>query len=141
MALHIAVTCEGIDWERVAEVIKLGGLGDRTAVERRRMFEAGRIVAFAFEDELLVGTGRAISDGVCQAAVYDVVVHPDYQGRGIGRAIMESVIDQLGECNVILFAVPEKIGFYEKLGFGRMTTAMARFQDPETWRERGYIER
>jgi len=140
VAYHIVETCEGIDWERVTEVIHEADLGDRTVPERKQVFEASQKVAFAFENELLVGTGRALSDGVCQAAIYDITVHPDYQGRGIGRAIMDSLIAQLGECNVILFAVPEKVGFYRKLGFSPMTTAMARFQNPESWRERGYIE-
>ena len=140
MAYHIVETCEGIEWKRVAEVIREAGLGDRMALELKRVFEASQKVAFAYDDELLVGTGRALSDGVWQAAIYDITVHPDYQGRGLGRAVMESLVEQLGDCNVILFARPEKVGFYKRLGFSRMTTAMARFQNPESWRERGYIE-
>jgi|SRR5579859_4317409 len=88
----------------------------------------------------LIGAGRAITDGIRYAVIFDVVVLPEYQKRGIGKQIMEYLIRYSKAANVLLHAVPGREEFYSKLGFRRMKTAMARFKDPEIQRERGYIE-
>lgn len=71
-----------------------------------------------------VGMARVISDGGYMTLIVDVMVHPQYQGQGIGRALMVNVnswIDALGEdgsCIMVnLMATPGNEGFYEKLGF------------------------
>jgi predicted N-acetyltransferase YhbS len=70
----------------------------------------------------LAGFARAISDGVCQAAVYDCALAPDCQRKGLGRMIMETILSELPDCDVLLCAAPGKEGFYEKLCFRKMKT-------------------
>lgn len=94
----------------------------------------------AWIDQALIGAGRAITDGVCYAAIFDVVVLPEYQNRGIGKQITTYLISHSGAENVLLHSVPGKEEYYSKLGFRRMKTAMARFKNPELQQERGYIE-
>jgi len=71
-----------------------------------------------------VGMTRLMSDGGYFAAVLDVVVLPEYQGRGIGREMMSRAVRHLkaslqpGESSyTILTSSPGKEGFYEKMGF------------------------
>jgi GNAT superfamily N-acetyltransferase len=87
-----------------------------------------------------VGFGRVLSDGAYQAALYDVVVLPAWQGRGIGRAILEHLLQKVRDCNAILYANPGKEGFYGRLGFRRLTTGMGRFLRPGRMEEKGMIE-
>ena len=87
-----------------------------------------------------MGFGRAISDGAYQAAVDDCAVHPDIQGKGLGRAIMDPIPAQVSQCYVILYASPGKEGFYEKHGFRKMKTGMARFTKGGAMRESGFTE-
>ena len=47
---------------------------------------------------------------------------------------------RISHCNVILYATPGKEGFYEKSGFRRMKTGMARFIKDASMRERGFTE-
>ncbi|KAG8086590.1 hypothetical protein GUJ93_ZPchr0010g8183 [Zizania palustris] len=71
---------------------------------------AGRPVAFA----------RAAGDGVFNAVVWDVVVEPSCQGMGLGRAVMERLVEELrhkGVANIALYAEPRVVGFYRLLGF------------------------
>lgn len=68
-----------------------------------------------------VGMGRAISDGVSDAYIQDLMVLPEYRGRGIGGAILRRV---LGACRdrgigwIGLIAEGGSGDFYRRLGFG-----------------------
>ncbi|MEL7083517.1 MAG: GNAT family N-acetyltransferase [Cyanobacteria bacterium P01_A01_bin.3] len=68
----------------------------------------------------LIGFARATSDCTFNATVWDVVLHPDFQSKGLGKALMQRVIDDLRAqdiSNITLFADPDVVGFYEGLGF------------------------
>jgi ribosomal protein S18 acetylase RimI-like enzyme len=60
----------------------------------------------------------------------DVAVHPSYQGRGIGKDVVSVLVNfSKDHKKIILYAAPGKEPFYRKLGFKRMTTAMAIFKN------------
>jgi GNAT superfamily N-acetyltransferase len=68
----------------------------------------------------LVGLARATSDGAFNATIWDVLVHPAWQGRGLGKDLVERVAATLldaGISNVTLFADAAALPFYEGLGF------------------------
>jgi GNAT superfamily N-acetyltransferase len=100
----------------------------------------GDAPVFAFEDKKLIGMGRAICDGEYQAAIYDVVVLPEYQKKGIGKRIIEETCQKLPVANIILYAVPGKEHFYSKLGFKIMLTAMANLEPRLANPQEGYIK-
>jgi GNAT superfamily N-acetyltransferase len=71
-----------------------------------------------------IGTGRLIWDGGSAALIKDVLVLPEYQGMGIGTAMMEQILSFLKEnikpgwgVSVDLMAAIGKEGYYEKFGF------------------------
>lgn len=97
----------------------------------KRAFEASHTSVFVYEDSQLLGFGRVISDGEYQGAIYDVAVLPEAQGKGIGKMIMQTISENLPNCNLILYATPGMEGFYEKLGFGFMKTGLALFTTPQ----------
>ena len=129
-----------VDWDRLSLIFKRAPLGDRDAAGLREVFQNSGVRCFAWDGSELVGAGRAISDGVRYAVIFDVVLLPEYQRKGIGKKIMTFLVERSNVANVLLHAVPGKEKFYEKLGFRRMKTAMARFQDPEAQQRGGYIE-
>ena len=68
----------------------------------------------------LVGFARCTGDGVIEATVWDVAVHPLYQGVGLGKQLMTYVIDLLREQQVervTLFADPGVVEFYGAQGW------------------------
>lgn len=132
--------CEGIDWQEVSHVLKSAGMAYHDPEIHKKAFEASYAVIFIYHLGELVGFGRAISDGAYQAAMYDCAVLPKYQGKGIGRMIIEPVLSQISHCNVILYASPGKEGFYQKLGFRKMKTGMAHFLKSAAMAERGFTE-
>ena len=68
----------------------------------------------------LVGFARCTGDGVIEATVWDVAVHPLYQGVGLGKQLMTYVIDLLRDQQVervTLFADPGVVDFYGAQGW------------------------
>lgn len=81
-------------------------------------------VVAARDDEKIVGMGRMLFDYGYTAYLGDVIIRPEYQGRGIGTEIVTRLKDMVMEAaeqgdNImfILGAATGKEGFYEKLGF------------------------
>jgi ribosomal protein S18 acetylase RimI-like enzyme len=106
----------------------------------KKAFENSYAVVFVFEEDKLIGFGRALSDGAYQATLYDIAVVPEYQGQGIGRRIVENLLSRLSQCNVILYAAVGKENFYQKLNFKRLKTGMGMFLNSTLMQEKGFTE-
>jgi GNAT superfamily N-acetyltransferase len=71
-------------------------------------------------DDSLVAWWAILSDGVCHAVLLDVIVHPSYQGRGHGQALVRAAIAHCQGHGISIIHVdylPEKQVFYERCGF------------------------
>ncbi|GIO66552.1 GNAT family N-acetyltransferase [Paenibacillus cookii] len=140
MELSIHNNCQGRDWGRVAQIMSHFGLSGAPPEDHKRAFENSYAVTFLYDGEILIGFGRAISDGVGQAAIYNIAVAPEYHGQGLGRLIIEDLLKHVSHCNVVLYTHPDKVEFYKHLGFRRMKTGMALYRDPDMLQEMGFIE-
>lgn len=91
-----------------------------SAAELERALAASWHVECAYLEGRLVGLGRLVSDGVLYAMIYDLIVHPDCQGRGIGDALLGRLVDrcqQAGLRQIQLFSARGRTDFYRKRGF------------------------
>jgi GNAT superfamily N-acetyltransferase len=78
----------------------------------------------AIYNNQVIGMGRLVGDGFTVCYIQEVIVLPEFQGKGIGKAIMESLIAYISD-NAIpntyvtagLFSAKGKEAFYEKFGF------------------------
>ncbi len=140
MEIQIKTDCSNVDWECLVETLKLAGLAHRTPEVQQQAFQNSFVTIFAYHHSRLIGCGRAISDGICQAAVYDLAVHPDFQKQGVGKNILQNILQRLPDITVILFAAPGKEPFYDKNGFRKMKTGMARFTNNTLMADKGFIE-
>jgi ribosomal protein S18 acetylase RimI-like enzyme len=130
-----------IDWEALSNLYRIAPLGEKKPADLAISFGNSRFVCFAFDGAELVGAGRALADGIDCSYICDVAVHPAYQGLGIGKELVSRLVERSrGHRKIILYAAPGKEAFYRKLGFGRMTTAMAIFQNQAHARASGLVE-
>ncbi len=84
--------------------------------------------------------GRALADGADCSYICDMAILPEYQGKGLGKAIISELVERSkGHQKIILYSVIGKEPFYKKLGFRRMTSAMAMFENQEMALLGGYI--
>ncbi|GAE27798.1 acetyltransferase [Halalkalibacter wakoensis JCM 9140] len=73
-----------------------------------------------YNHEDLIGFGRVISDGVYQTFICDMIVHPDYQNRGIGSKILTLLTEKCQESGINwiqLSCAKGKVDFYKKFDF------------------------
>ena len=121
-----------IDWKVLSDLYKIAPLGHKPPEELQKTFGNSLYQCFVFRGSQLVGAGRVLADGVDCAYLCDVAVHPDLQGTGIGKKIILALTDLAqGHKKIILYANPGTESFYQKLGFKRMLTAMARFENED----------
>ncbi|WP_088282267.1 GNAT family N-acetyltransferase [Ideonella sp. A 288] len=141
MALTWSSTLDTIDWHELAALYRAAPLGNKTAEGLKTAFSHSMFRALAYDDGVLVGAGRMLADGIDCAYLCDVAVLPSHQGTGLGRQIVSRLVEAArGHRKIILYSVPGKEPFYRKLGFRRMTTAMAIFDDQAAALARGYLE-
>lgn len=132
---------DNIDWMAAAEMLRKVEMGVRVPEQLQAAFQNSYAVCTAYLGNRFIGFGRAISDGFYQSAIYDVVVLPEYQHQGVGQSVVRALLKKLPERSIVLiYAVPGKEAFYEKLGFHRLETGMGRFPQPELSRAKGYIK-
>ncbi|MDR1087709.1 MAG: GNAT family N-acetyltransferase [Coriobacteriales bacterium] len=139
--LTVVRSTKDVDYHELAQLLSASNLADHPPELRRKAFDNSQVVVFCYDTEgRMIGCGRALSDGAYEAALYDVAVVEELRGQGLGRFIVETILEDLAGQNVIFFTAVGKEAFYEKLGCHRMNTGMARFARPERMRERGYID-
>lgn len=103
--------------------------GSWWAAERERsevdLMLASTDVVFALiekSSDRLVGFARALTDDVYFAMVFDVMVASDYQGRGLGRLLLDAVVvhPRLAQVQSLeLVCQPDLVPFYRQWGFDR----------------------
>ena len=103
-----------------------------------RMLLGSCSVVSAWQGGRLVGIGRATSDGVFRAVLWDVVVAEEHQGRGLGRRIVQALLDSppVASSERVYLMTTNSSGFYERLGFssehGQQLLVLYRQRNQET---------
>lgn len=73
----------------------------------------------AFDADKLIGFARAISDGVSDAYIAEIIVSPPYRKLGVGAGLCTAIVKFLKEKNIewiTAIASPEAFSLYSKVG-------------------------
>jgi GNAT superfamily N-acetyltransferase len=110
---------DGLTPARIATLYRRAPLLRQTdnADRLRRAFETTQLVLSAWHGERLVGLARVLTDGVEVAYLCDLAVEPDVQGLGIGKRLIDEVLERCKGAELILRDSNLSSGFYEHLGF------------------------
>lgn len=107
--------------EEVQEICASVGWSRREPALIARALLNSLAVVSIWDGEIMVGFARATGDKVFNATIWDVVVRPSHQRRGIGLLVMRELLKELdtayGIPLVTLYADPGTDGFYKKFGF------------------------
>ncbi|MCS6814035.1 MAG: GNAT family N-acetyltransferase [Cyanobacteria bacterium] len=90
-------------------------------------------VVTVWEGDRLIGFARATSDGVYRATIWDVVIHPNYQGAGLGRKLVETILmhPHMNRVERTYLMTTHQQQFYERIGFQvNSTTTMVLYNRP-----------
>jgi ribosomal protein S18 acetylase RimI-like enzyme len=139
MDLRIHSDFSKVNLDEMKEIYTSVGWTKHTKEIIRQVFEASNVVALVTVNGRIIGFGRAMTDGVFNAAIYDVIVHPEFQKQGIARQIMEYLLEKLSNISCVhLISTSGNEDFYKKLGLKRIKTGMARYLNPNLASE--YLE-
>lgn len=139
--IRLSTDIDSVAWIELARVFELAPLEKkRDPAQLEIAFRNSDLRVFAFDGDELIAAGRALSDGIWRAAIYDVVVLPEYQGQGIGSQLIRHLVQSAKVDVIMLYAAPGKENYYARFGFRRMTTAMAIMPDEQEARAKGLIE-
>ncbi|MFE7084372.1 GNAT family N-acetyltransferase [Priestia megaterium] len=139
MNISILNTIENIDWSRMKEIYHSVGWKKHNEEKIKKIFNLSNVVTIAYDKDKIIGFGRAMSDGVFNAAIYNVVIEDTYQHKGIGQQIIGDLLAQLKDISCVhLVATTGNEEFYRKVGFSKIKTGMARYLNPALTEE--YLE-
>jgi len=117
-------TTRDIDLYELEELCDSVGWARRPMRKVRKAVQHSFLIVSMWEvrgaQRRLIGFARATSDHAFNATIWDVVIHPQFQSKGLGRALMKYAISKLRRediSNITLFADAQVVDFYRRLGF------------------------
>lgn len=126
MPVTVDSSLAGIDWDRLKADLAADDFDNgRSPAALRRSFEQSQQVAIARDGDHVVGTGRLLSDGVCNAYLLDVWTATPYRRQGIASRVVTALLDAVPGQHVIL-QTDRARALYETLGFGLEPDFMSR---------------
>jgi N-acetylglutamate synthase-like GNAT family acetyltransferase len=90
-------------------------------------------VIAVWDGESLIGFARATSDGIYRASIWDVIVHPEYRGAGLGSKLVETVLSHplVNKVERVYLMTTYQQKFYQRIGFTEnQTTTMVLYNSP-----------
>ena len=93
--------------------------GGRSNKQLRHLLAGSTVVISLWRGQRMVGFGRATSDSIYRAVLWDIVVAGDLQGRGLGRQVVEALLSapELSRVERIYLMTTHSSDFYMQLGF------------------------
>lgn len=114
------------------------GFMDRPLEQVDKAIRNGLFNVSAIHDGKVIGMGRLVGDGAMYWYLQEIIVLPEYQGKGIGKSIVNHLIEYIKKMSISgtgvevgLTAVKGKEPFYEKFGFTCGSSGMKKWIDIE----------
>lgn len=89
-------------------------------------------VITVWDHDRMIGFARATSDGIYRATIWDVVIDPAYQGLGLGRKLVETVIahPKVNPVERVYLMTTHQQEFYKRIGFTENPTTTMVLHSP-----------
>lgn len=122
MEIRLCDTKKDLPAEQLRALFHAVGWSDgQETSEQLKNFNIGflhsTLVVSAWDGEKLVGAVRVLSDTVFRSVVYDLIVDPLYQNKGIGTQLMHRCMQHFPNSEWLVQTTSEVAGYYQKIGF------------------------
>jgi len=115
-----------IDIDQLQKLFTLGAFWakERDTEDLAEAIKNSEPVIAVWNQQQLIGFARATSDGVYRATIWDVVIHPDFRGTGLGSKLVETVLShpRMSKVERVYLMTTHQQQFYEKIGFEQNTS-------------------
>jgi len=127
-----------LDVDQTIELYHASTLGERRPVDDRQimsdMLRHANLVVTAWEEKLLVGIARTLTDFSYVGYLADLAVRASHQRQRIGTALIQKTREQMGSRSMlVLLSAPKAVAYYPTIGFIRHESAwVLRADEPLT---------
>ena len=116
----------GVDWNAMRNILIADDFDNgRSPDQYEKSFANSAVTCIAYDGDQIVGTARALSDGVCNAYIVDVWTLSRYRRQGIAERMLDELMNDLPGQHVYLFT-DEALNFYLNRGFRRQGIGLAK---------------
>ncbi|MCH8906194.1 MAG: GNAT family N-acetyltransferase [Candidatus Heimdallarchaeota archaeon] len=120
--------------EEFISILNRSGLAEGRPVSDiprlEKMLKHGTVLITVWDDELLVGVGRTITDYSFCSYMSDLAVDKNCQRQGIGKIIIDITREIIGkDVMLLLVSAPAANIYYAKVGFVKMDRAWIMMPD------------
>ena len=119
--IHFCLDKSKIDLDKIQQLLQIGAFWAKSRSKEKMEIAIANSnpVVTVWDKDRLIGFARATSDGIYRAGIWDVVIHPDYRGWGLGRKLVETVLThpQVNKVERVYLTTTNQQSFYERIGF------------------------
>jgi N-acetylglutamate synthase-like GNAT family acetyltransferase len=119
--IQFCIGHDRVDLEQLQHLFKVAAFWarERKSEDWKIAISNSEPVVTVWDDKRAIGFARATSDGIYRATIWDVAIHPDYQGSGLGRKLVETVLShpRMSRVERVYLMTTYKQSFYERIGF------------------------
>jgi len=119
--IQFSLDTETIDFYQLLNLFKISAFWaqNRTIEHLKIAVENSNPVVTIWDHQKLIGFARATSDQIYRATIWDVIVHPDYRGLGLGRKLVETILThpKVNRVERVYLMTSHQQSFYKKIGF------------------------
>jgi GNAT superfamily N-acetyltransferase len=125
-----------LDLDQVIDLYRESSLGERRPIDDRQivsdMIGHANLIVTAWDNDLLVGISRTMTDFTYVGYLSDLAVRESHQGKGIGTQLVQKTRERMGPRSMlVLLSAPKAAEYYPRIGFTRHNSAwVLRANDP-----------
>ena len=120
--MEILENWRSLDFQKIIDLYSSVGWSNYTNDPEalKKAFNNSTYIAFSLEESQLTGLIRCISDDISIHYLQDILVHPDFQRGGVGRALFNNALNRFEHVRTHMLLTddePKQREFYESLGY------------------------
>lgn len=117
-----------LEVDAVIELLRASTLGERRPIDDRSLIEQmignANLTVTAWDEALLVGLARTLTDFVYVGYLSDLAVRQSHQKRGIGTELIRRTREKMGPRSMlVLLSAPKAVDYYPRIGFTKHPSA------------------
>lgn len=122
-SLEISFDPSRLDFQATSDLLKGAYWGRQRTDETNRRAFANSICAIALIDGKQAGFARASGDRAVFARISDVIVWPEHRGKGVGKALVQALLDhpEFGSVSAWMLNTSDAHQLYARFGFRPVT--------------------
>lgn len=111
------------DTDQIIDVYNSSGINRPTTDKERikKMYDNSNLVATAWDNDILVGVSRSLTDFCYSCYLSDLAVRQEYKSKGIGKKLIELTKEKIGDQTMLLLlSAQTAMEYYPKVGFQKV---------------------